>query len=111
MQKEMSNLEDWTIEELTGYKVRTTFYIDFSIAEKFGTKGIKSTYEESFEEWNKEYEYVTELCMVLNWKMFRWFSVNDEFYELYRKLYTQLDQWCVNNLKGEELDYYCVTTN
>ena len=49
--------------------------------------------------------------MVLNWKMFRWFSVNDEFYELYRKLYTQLDQWCMNNLKGEELDYYCVTTN
>lgn len=35
-------LENWTIEETTGYKPLTTFYTDFSIAEKFGLDGIKS---------------------------------------------------------------------
>ena len=36
----MMKLENWTIEEMTGYKPITTFYTDFSIADKFGTKGI-----------------------------------------------------------------------
>ena len=34
-------LEDWRIEEITGYKPITTFYMDFSIADRFGTNAIK----------------------------------------------------------------------
>jgi hypothetical protein len=49
--------------------------------------------------------------MVLNWKMFRWFEVREDFYEVYRELYRTLDEWCVENLKGDELEYYYFTTD
>ena len=104
-------IENWTIQELTGYEVKTTFYTDFSISEIFGIDSIRSTYIQCFNEWKENYEYITELCMVLNWKMFRWYEVRDEYYELYKVLYTELDQWCVSNLKGEELEYYYQTTD
>ena len=104
-------LENWTIEEQTGYEVKTTFYTDFSIAERYGVDAIRSTFEQSFEEWKDNCEYVTELCMVLNWKMFRWFENNDELFNLYKELYTRLDQWCINNLKGDDLEYYYKTTD
>ena len=38
-------MKDWNIEELTGYKPKTTFYSDFSIAEKFGEDAILETYK------------------------------------------------------------------
>lgn len=104
-------IENWTIQELTGYEVKTTFYTDFSISEIFGIESIRSTYIQCFNEWKDDYEYITELCMVLNWKMFRWYEVKDDFYELYKTLYTELDQWCIDNLKGEELEYYYQTTD
>jgi hypothetical protein len=34
-----------------GYNVFTTFWDDFSIADRFGVKGIKDTYKRAFEEW------------------------------------------------------------
>ena len=104
-------LENWTIEEQTGYKVKTTFYTDFSIAERYGVDAILSTFEQSFEEWSDNCEYVTELCMVLNWKMFRRFENNDELFNLYKELYTRLDRWCIENLKGDDLEYYYKTTD
>lgn len=104
-------LENWTIEELTGYKPLTTFYTDFSIADKFGVNGIKSTYENAFRSWKNNYKYITELAMVLNWKCWRWYQVNDEFSRLYTDLYYKLDEWIFNNLKGDELDYYIQITD
>ena len=104
-------LENWTIEEQTGYKVKTTFYTDFSIAERYGIDAIRSTFEQSFEEWKDNCEYITELCMVLNWKMFRWFENNDKLFNLYKELYTRLDRWCIENLKGDDLEYYYKTTD
>ena len=104
-------LENWNIEEQTGYKVKTSFYIDFSIAERFDKDAIQSTYTQSFEEWKNNCEYITELCMVLNWKMFRWFEFNEEFFNLYKELYQKLDQWCIDNLKGNDLEYYYQTTD
>ena len=97
-------IENWNIEDVTGYRVKTTFYTDFSIAEILCVDSIRSTYTQCF-------KYITELCMVLNWKMFRWFEVKDNFYEVYRELYRTLDDWCIENLKGEELEYYYFTTD
>ena len=104
-------IENWNIENITGYEVKTTFYTDFSLAEFFGVKGIRSTYDMCFKGWKDNYQFITELCMVLNWKMFRWFEVREDFYEVYRELYRQLDDWCVENLKGDELEYYYFTTD
>ena len=104
-------LENWTIEETSGYKPLTTFYTDFSIAEKFGVDGIKSTYQVAFSSWKNNYKYLTELAMVLNWKCWRWYEVNNEYSILYTELYHQLDDWIFDNLTGEELEYYISTTD
>lgn len=37
-------LKNWNVEEATGYKPMTTFYMDFSIADTFGKKAIENTY-------------------------------------------------------------------
>lgn len=104
-------LENWTIQELTGYKPITTFYTNFSIADKFGTEAIRNTYDRAFKGWKNNFKYITELVMVLNWKCWRWYEVNDEYCALYKQLYEELDEWCFENLKGEELDYYISVTD
>ena len=39
------------IEEMTGYKPRTTFYEDFSIADQFRVMAIRDTYCRAFNAW------------------------------------------------------------
>lgn len=104
-------IEDWTIEEMTGYKPITTFYTDFSIADKFGVEAIKDTYKRVFQEWKYDDKYITELAMVLNWKLWRWYGKNDELSILYDSLWKEIDGWCIDNLKGKELEYYYKTTD
>ena len=104
-------IENWTIEEMTGYKPITTFYTDFSIADKFGVEAIKDTYKRVFQEWKYDYKYITELAMVLNWKLWRWYGKNDELSMLYDSLWKAIDGWCIDNLKGKELEYYYKTTD
>lgn len=104
-------IDDWNIEELTGYQPITTFYTDFSIADKFGINAIKETYQRAFKEWQHDYKYMTELAMVLNWKIWRWYGKNEEYAKLYDRLWREIDEWCIDNLKGEELEYYYKTTD
>lgn len=104
-------IENWRIEELTGYVPQTTFYMDFSIAEKFGVEAIKETYTDAFNGWKSNEVYITELTMVLNWKIHRWWQVNEEYAKLYDELWTELDSWCCENLKGEDLEYFYKTTD
>jgi hypothetical protein len=65
----MMKIKTWNIEEMTGYKPRTTFYEDFSIADHFGGPAIRDTYSRAFNAWKNNIEYMTELVMVLNWKI------------------------------------------
>lgn len=104
-------IENWPIEELTGYKPISTFYTDFSIADRFGTQAIEDTFNRSFNMWKCDYMYMIELSLVLNWKIWRWYEVNDEYAKLYDRLWRQLDEWCVENLKDESLEYYYKTTD
>ena len=104
-------LENWNIEAVTGYKPLTTFYLDFSIADKFGVEAIRDTYNNAFRSWKNNYRYITELVMALNWKCWRWYEVNDDYCKLYKELYEKLNDWCFENLKGEELDYFIDTTD
>lgn len=41
----MISVIDWNIEEVTGYKPISTLYSDMSIADMFGEKAVKDTYE------------------------------------------------------------------
>ena len=38
-------LIDWNIEEMCGYKPKTTYYTDFGIAEWFGKKSVRETFD------------------------------------------------------------------
>lgn len=104
-------IENWRIEELTGYKPQTTFYEDFSIADKFGAAAIEDTFQRSFKSWKHDHIYLTELTMVANHKLWRWYEVNDEYAKLYDKWFRFLDEYCMNNLKGDKLEYYIKTTD
>ena len=91
------------------YEYKTTFWEDFSIADMFGPSAVQDTYNRAFREWRDDCEYVTELCMVLNHKCWAWYEKNDELSRLYEELYYQLDGWCFDHLKGDDLSYYIRT--
>lgn len=96
-----------------GYEMMTTFWSDFSIADAFGTDAIRDTYSKCVKEFRNDYKYLTELVMVLNWKMFQWHrkDENGEEWKIYLELYEELDSWCMDNLKGIELQYFIKTTD
>jgi hypothetical protein len=105
-------IRDWRIEELTGYKPLTTFYKDFSIAEKFGTQAIIDTFDRAFVEWHKDYKYLTELVMVLNWKIWEHYEKgNQEIAKVYNELWEKADNYACENLKGEELSFFYRVTD
>ena len=72
-------IEKWNITEMCGYQPITTFWEDFYIAERFGTAAIKDTYKRAFKEWKGNYKYLTELVMVLNQKIWRYYEKNDTY--------------------------------
>ena len=104
-------IKTWNIEAQTGYKPITTFYEDFSIAEHFGVKAIKDTYKRAFKEWKGEYKYLTELVMVLNWKIWEHYEHNDEYAKLYNDLWVDTDNYACENLKDDELSYFYKITD
>lgn len=95
-----------------GYECKTTFWDDFSIAERFGISAIKDTFKRAFQGWKDDVEYVTELVMVLNWKCWYFYQKKmTELSKLYEELYYKADEWCCENLKGDDLSYYYKTTD
>lgn len=99
-------------ESALGYKQITTFFEDFSIADNFGEEAIRDTYLRSFKYWKHDYKYLTELVMVLNWKMWQHYEANNmAFANLYQELWEVADLWATENLKGEALDYFYRTTD
>ena len=97
---------------MTGYEPKTTFWSDFSIAEPFGEKAIRDTYKRAFKEWKNNKEYVTELVMMLNWKIWHHNDKgHDALAHLYDELWREADEWCMKNLKGDDLKYYIRQTD
>lgn len=105
------SVPNWNIEALTGYTPITTFYTDFGIADKFGIDAVKDTFQRAFDEWKTNYKYLTELVMALNWKIWEHYQKNDELSMLYNDLWMAADNYAVNNLTGEKLDYFYKTTD
>ena len=95
-----------------GYEMKTTFWEDFTIADYFGMDAIKDSYKNAFNSWKHNREYVTELVLVLNWKCW-WHYEHDnlEVSKLYSDLYYKLHDWCLDNLKGSDLEYYLEWTD
>jgi len=91
---------------MDGYEFKTTFWQDFTIADKFGTDAIKDTFKRAFNEWKDNYIYLTELVLVLNWKIWEWYEKNREIAVVYNTLWERADNYAVNNLKGDDLTYF-----
>lgn len=101
----------WNIEEMFGYKPITTFWDDFSIADNFGFTAVCDTYNCAFQEWKTDYKYLTELVMVLNWKIWQHYPRNEPLARLYNTLWERADQYAMENLKGDELTYFYQITD
>ena len=101
----------WNIESITGYKPKTTFWDDFSIADSFGDRAIKDTFKRAFREWKDNCEYMTELVMVLNWKLWFWYEKNEARAKLYEKLWEQADDYACAHFTGDDLNYFYSTTD
>lgn len=99
-------LPQWNIEAMTGYTPQTTFWMDFSIADRFGANSVKDTFERAFNEWKNNHIYLTELVMVLNHKIWQHNENNAVLAELYNSLWEQADGYATTYLEGEELSYF-----
>lgn len=90
-----------------GYEFKTTFLMDFSIADRFGEKAVRDTYKRAFNEWKDNYVYLTELVMVLNWKIWwHYENGNEKLSRVYDELWRKTQEYGFDNLKGEELSYF-----
>ena len=100
---------------MTGYQPQTTFWDDFNIAEAFGPNAIQDTYNRIMNGWSDNYIYLTELVMVLNWNIWYWNGAGtkkaEELTEVYNELWEKADRYALDNLTGEELQYFLRTVD
>lgn len=106
-----------------GYKMQTTFWTDFNIADVFASaqnsfEPLEDTLKRAYDEWKDDKVYATELVMVLNWKSWEhangiiadeigsWYA--EKYYEIKDKL---LDYWGKDKSREDWIDYFYDTTN
>lgn len=98
--------------EMTGYEFKTTFWDDFSIADVFGVNAVTDTFNRAFDEWKSDYIYLTELVIVLNWKIWaHFYAGNEKLARKYDELWRRASEYACDNLTGEELTYYLRETD
>ena len=89
-----------------GYEMKSTFYMDFSIADQFGIGAIKNTYKRAFENWKDNYVYLTELVITLNYKIWESYGKKNDYAEIYNELWIKADEYACDNLQGEEIKFF-----
>lgn len=94
-----------------GYEPKTTFWADFTIADMCGLDAVQDTFDRAFEEWKGNTVYITEMVLVLNHKIWQHYETDEPLARLYDKLWREADEWCCENLKGDDLSYYFSTTD
>ena len=93
-------------------RITTTFYSDFSIADKFGINAIKDTYRRAFAAWKNDIQYMTELSMVLNRKCWEYWNIgNNAYCELYSELFHKVNDYVYDNFAGEDIEFYFSVTD
>lgn len=110
MQTIVLPLPEWEMAKENGYKPMTTFWQDFSIAEKFGINAIRDTYRKAKQEWSDNYKYWTELVLVLNHKIWYWYDINSTLARVYNELWREAYE-LTYNWQGEASAYFRQTTD
>lgn len=95
-----------------GYEMKTTFWQDFSIAERYGEDAIVDTYHRVFE-WKKDIVYMTELAIVLNHKIWQHWEQNGDcsIARLYDTLWRNVDEFIMEHFNDEQIQYYLKITD
>lgn len=106
----------WNIEEYAGYKPRTTFWQDFSIAERFGEREVRDTFRRAMAAWKSNHVYLTELVLVLNHKLNSLYVVGgtkeqNHMAEVYNELWQEAEEYAQDHLQGDELRYFYRVTD
>lgn len=97
---------------LLDYECQTTFWQDFTIADKFGLEAVKDTYERAKEEWGDDRIYGTELSMVLNHKCWQHYNGGNAILsKLYSEFWDEFHDFVLDNWKGGDLQYYLRITD
>lgn len=94
-----------------GYELTTTFWDDFTIADKFGIAAIKDTFARAFTEWRENGVYLTELVVVLNHKIWQWYEKDKVIADVYNNLWMEADAYACDHLKGEDLKFFYRVTD
>ena len=102
-------LQKLALERQFDYKFQTTFWEEFSIADQYGSEGIVEHYNQVFEQWKDNLKFLTELVLVLNWKIAQWYQVDDNLGLTYDELWKRTDGYAMHTLKGDDLHYYLST--
>lgn len=79
-----------------GYTPITTFWQDFSIADKFGPAAIRDTFKRAFAEWKGNYKYLNNPEK----------GAANVLANLYNELWEQADEYASSHLEGDEYAYY-----
>ena len=102
---------------MIGYEMKTTFWLDFNIADVFATaqnsfEPLEDTLKRAYDEWKDDMVYATELVLVLNWKSWEhadgviadeigsWYA--QKYYEIKDKL---IEYWSADKSRDEWLTY------
>lgn len=107
----MSNLtkimeQKLALERQFDYKFESSFWEEFSIAEDYGPEGIRKHYDTVFEQYRDNLNFLTELVLVLNWKIYQWYQVDDTLGMTYDELWKRTDGYAMETLKGDDLHKY-----
>lgn len=94
-----------------GYISKTTFMMDFDIADRFGKAAVLDTYKRAFAEWKSNVEYLTELVIVLNLKIWEHYEKNEPLARLYNSLWDEAQTYAYDNLTGDDLTYFWKCTD
>lgn len=95
------------MEELQpGYKRCSTFAADFAIADYFGVKAVKDTFNRAFNEWKDNSHMMAEMALVLNHNIWRYYEIDPELARTYDECWKKADKYCIENYKGDDLDWY-----
>lgn len=117
---ELPKLPAWTMAAELGYKPKTTFWQDFSIADLFGLNAIHDTFKRAFNEWKENVKYIAELALVLNHKgLFYHYAAeqrdNDErlqaLSETYFAMFRAVHDYAHDHFTGDDAEYYFKITD
>ncbi len=83
--------------------MKTTFWFDFSVADKFGKGAVKDTYNNGLEYAQTDVHYYAEFVLVLNHKIWQHYKAgNKAMATLYDELWRKADRNAYNVFTGEE---------